>query len=117
MKSDGYVELLTIEDTFWLSRNGLQMLILHPNLSVPKNWQQYDWNKRKEPVFVVRPDGHEIEATAQFDLSHLNISGPDVDIDRRWRITISLTDKTKEEMPAGSKLLVPENIRDALKGT
>jgi hypothetical protein len=109
-----YIELLTIEDTFWLSRNELQMLILHPNLSVPKDWQQRDWNKRKELVFVVKPDGQKIKTTAQFDLSHFNIRGPKIDLDKSWRITVWLTDKTKDEVPVGSKLLVSEHIRDVL---
>jgi len=108
------VELLTIEDTFWLSGNGLQLLILHPNFSVPKNWAQRYWKNRKEPVSLVKPNGQKIEAAAQFDLSHFNIRGPKVDLDMTWRITVSLTDKTKEEVPIGSKLLVSEYVRDAL---
>ncbi len=108
------VELFTIKDTFWLSGNGVQMLILAPDFSVPKGWEQRGWNERRESIIIVRPDGQEIEATAQINMTHYNIRDPKAPLDKRWRITISLMDRTKDEVPVGSKILVSQQVRDAL---
>jgi hypothetical protein len=71
-------EILTVEDTFWLNQNGVQMLILHPDFSVPKDWHEQGWSQRKEPIVLVKPDGKEIDATAQINMTHLNIPDPRV---------------------------------------
>jgi hypothetical protein len=104
------VELFTVADTFWLGGNDFSLLILHPDFSVP----QQGWSQRTEPVLVVKPDGQRIEATAQFNMTHFNISDPGVSIDRRWRLKVSLTDRKKEEIPIGSKILVSKEVRDAI---
>jgi hypothetical protein len=108
------VELLTVKDTFWLGRNGATMLILIPDFSIPPGWEQHGWSQRQEPVVVLKPNGQQIEATAQINMTHLNIPDPSVSIDKRWRLTVWLTDRTKEEIPLGSKILVPPQIRDAI---
>jgi|ERR1043165_5653757 hypothetical protein len=108
------VELLTVEDAFWLGRKGVAMLILHPDFSVPPGWEQRGWSQRTEPVVVVKPDGQKIEATAQINMTHLNIPDPGVSIDRRWRLTVWLTDRTKEDVPVGSRILVSQEIRDTI---
>lgn len=108
------VELLTVTDTFWLAKNGVQMLMLLPDFSVPKGWKQQGWNARSEPVVVLKPDGDEVEATAQINMTHLNIPEPSAPIDSRWRIIVWLTDRKKEEVPIGSKILVSEEVRDTL---
>lgn len=108
------VELLTVTDTFWINQNGTQMLILHPNFSVPDGWSQQGWSKRTESVVVARPDGQHIQATAQISMTHLNIPDPAVPIDERWRITVWLTDRTKDEVPVGSQVLVLQEVRDAI---
>ena len=74
------ISALTVEDTFWLEGNGVVMLILRPNFSVPPGWEQRGWNQRTEPVVVAKPDGQQIEATAQINLTHVNISDPSVSI-------------------------------------
>jgi hypothetical protein len=104
------VELFTVADTFWLGGSDFSLLILHPDFSVP----QQGWTQRTEPVLVVKPDGQRIEATAQFNMTHFNISDASVSIDRRWRLTVSLTDRKKEEIPIGSKILVSKEVRDAI---
>jgi len=103
-------ELVTVEDTFWIDRNGVKMLIIHPNFSVPKE----GWQSRTETVVVIRPDGQEFEATAQMELTHFNIRDPRVSIDKRWRVTLWLTNFTKDDVPIGSKVLVSQQLRDAL---
>ena len=108
------VELLTVEDTFWLCRNGVAMLILHPDFSVPQGWEQRGWSQRIEPVIIAKPDGQQIEATAQINMTHLNIPDPSVSIDRRWRLTVWLTDCTKDDVPVGSKIFVSQEVRDAI---
>jgi len=107
------VELLTVERTFWLSRNSVQMLILSPDFSVPPGWKDRGWNQRTETVAVLRPDGKELEATAQINMTHLNIPDPRF-TGSRWRITVWLTDRTEEEIPVGSKVLVSPEVRNAI---
>ncbi len=71
------VELLTVEHTFWLSRNAVTMVIIHPNFSVPKG----SWKTGREKILVVRPHGSEIEATAEITMWHFNIRDPEASID------------------------------------
>ena len=104
------VELLTVEDTFWLARGTESMLVLRPDFSVPKN----GWKNQEATVTVVKPDGQRLEANAELSMSHFNISDPEVSIDRRWRIVVWLTDKTKQEVPICSKIMAPRTIRDRL---
>jgi hypothetical protein len=104
------VELLTVEDTFQIGGFGL---VLGPNFSVPNG----RWAECSGPALVVRPNGERLEVTARFGLSHFNISDPTVSIDRRWRVVVSLPDCTKDQVPIGTKILVSQEVRDAILGT
>ena len=101
------VELLTVQDCFHISGRGVLVV---PDFSVPGG----RWVDREETVVVVKPDGHDFEAAARFNLAHFKIPDPKVSIDRRWRVTILFPDKTSEDVPVGSKILVSREIRDAL---
>ena len=101
------VELLSVEERFQLSRIGL---VVVPDFSVPSG----RWKNFSETVVVVRPDGHEFEATAQFNMSHFNIPDLNVSVDRRWRVVVSLPDGKKEDVPIGSKILVSRETRNAV---
>jgi len=101
------VELFTVEDCFEIASLGVVLL---PSLSVPNG----RWKARNDTVTVVRPDGEQFETTAEFKLWHLNISDPTVSIDRRWRVVLSLPDRTRGELPLGTRILVSEEIRDEL---
>ena len=103
------VELLIVEHTFWLARNELTMLIIHPDFSVPKG----GWKTVKEKVLIVRPDGQQVEATAEITLQHVNIRGP-APIDMRWRVGLYLTDAKEHDAPVGSKILVSEELQNAI---
>lgn len=103
-------EILTVEDTFWIDRDAVNLLILRPDFSVPKG----GWKSRTETVVIRRPDGQEFAATAQIELSHFNISDPHVSIDERWRVIILLTNTTKNDVPIASKILGSQQLRDAL---
>jgi hypothetical protein len=105
---------LTVEDTFWFECNGLVRLILHPNFSVPLDWEQNAWSQRTEPVVVAKPNGQQIEAPLRSTWEHFRISDPSVSIDKRWRLTLWLTDRTKEEIPVGSRILVSPEDRNAI---
>ena len=102
--------------TFELNRNSTQMLILFPEFPVPKGWKDRAWNERKETVAVLRPDGTELEATAQINTSHLDIPDPKFH-GSRWKITVQLTDRTKGEVPVGSRILVSPEVRNAILDT
>jgi len=108
------VALLTVESTSWLNRNTVRMLIIRPAFAVPKGWKERGWTQRTEMVSVVTPDGREIEATAQINMTHLSFRGSLVPAGAGWRITIWLIDRTPEEPPNGSKILVSQEVRDAI---
>jgi hypothetical protein len=102
------VELLTVEDSFQVTGRGVVVI---PDFSVPNGWKN-----RTEVVVVRKPDDQQYEATAQFSMTHFNISDPDVSIDKRWRVVVLLPDRKKEELPIGSKILVPAKVKDAILG-
>ena len=106
------VELLTVEGTLEL-RPKAQMLIIYPRLRAPKDWDKRGWGERTEPVVVIRPDGSEIEATAQFKTTVASCRAF-VPIEERMFVTMWLTDRTAEEVPDGSRILVLREVRDAI---
>jgi hypothetical protein len=101
------VELLTVEDCFEIFGLGV---VLRPDFSVPNG----RWKARSDTVTVIRPDGQQFDATAEFNLSHFNIPDPRVSIDRRWRVVLSLPGRTKDQVPAGTKILISQELRDEL---
>jgi hypothetical protein len=107
------VGLLTVERTSWLKRPEVQMLIILPDFPTPRGWKERGWIRRTETVLVVRPDGSQVEASAEINMTHRNMRGP-APIEERWRITMWLTDRTTKEVPDGSKILVSREIRDAI---
>jgi hypothetical protein len=107
------VELLTVKHTFELNRNSTHTLILFPEFPVPKGWKDRDWNERIETVTILRPDGTELEAAAQINTSHLDTPDPKFP-ESRWKITLHLTDRTKHEVPVGSRILVSPTVRNAI---
>lgn len=100
------VELLTVVDSFQISGRGVVVI---PDFSVPDGWKD-----RTESVTVVKSDTQQYEATARFDMSHFNIPDPKVSIDRRWRVVVVLPDRTKDDLPSGSRILVSPELKDAL---
>jgi hypothetical protein len=100
------IELLTVEDSFQITGRGV---IVIPDFSVPNGWKN-----RTESVTVAKPDGLELEAKAQFNMAHFNIPDPQVSIDRRWRIVVMLVDRSKDEVPVGSRILVSPEVREAI---
>ena len=107
------VELTTVADTFCLRSNdtaAAPLLVIHPDFSAPSS----GWQSRTEAVTILKPNGQEFETTAQLNLSHFNIRDPEVPLDRRWRVTVSLPNRTREDVPVGSKILVSPETRDAI---
>ncbi|EDY21141.1 hypothetical protein CfE428DRAFT_1434 [Chthoniobacter flavus Ellin428] len=47
-------------------------------------------------------------------MTHLNIRDPEVPAEERWRIALWLTDRTDDEVPAGSQILVAPEVREAI---
>jgi len=109
------VLLITVERTSCLrseTHPERGVLVVEPRLRVPRD----GWKERTEAVLVLRPDGHELEATAQISLSHLNIrmSERDDTVDQRWRVSVWFYGLTGDDIPDGSKILVSRDTRDAL---
>ena len=109
-------ELLTVEHTFFIGRPGVQMLVLSPQFMMPDSWSERGWSERKEQVTVVRPDGSFLAATAQINVTHLNIRDPEVPLKARWPITVWLTDRSEDEVPVGSKILADSAVCAAIFG-
>lgn len=107
------VELLTLEHA-WLATPA--MLLITPSFPVPWNDQGYGWGNRTEKVIVAPPDGRALEATAQINMTHLSIRDAGIPAKDRWRVKLWLTDRTAEEVPVGSKMLVSPELRNALLG-
>ena len=100
------VELLTVQDCFLIEERGVVVI---PDFSVPDGWKD-----RTETVTVTSPNGHQYETAAQLSMSHFLLLDPKAPIDKRWRVVVLLLNRKKEELPVGSKILVSQEIRDAL---
>jgi hypothetical protein len=100
-------ELLTVEDCFEIGDVGV---VLRPDFPAPDG----RWTARADTVAVATPDGQSFQTRAELTLWHFNISDPNVPIDRRWRVIVSLPGRMKKDVPAGTRILVSENLRDAL---
>jgi hypothetical protein len=100
------VELLTVEDCFEISGRGVVAI---PNFSVPHGWKD-----RIDTVVVAKPDGRQYEAVARFVMSHFNLVDPKASVDKSWRVVVLLSDRMRQELPVGSKILVSPQVRDAI---
>jgi hypothetical protein len=100
------VELLTVENAFEISGRGA---VLIPDFSVPERWKD-----RVDSVILATPDGRKIATEARFNLSHFSLSDPKAPVDKFWRVVVLLPDCRKEQVPVGSKLLVPSGVRRAI---
>ena len=101
------LELLTVEDCFQSKRIGL---VLVPDFALPSG----PWKNFSDVVIVLRPDGFEFEETADFNLGRFNIHDPNVSIEERWRIVVSLPNGKKKDVPVGSKILVSRKTGNAV---
>ena len=103
------VELMTISETFKLEGRGI---VLAPSFFPHPHGR---WKNRIETVVIQFPDGSATETQARFELNHLNIPDPNVPIELRWQVVVTLPDHT-EKPPVGSNILVSPEARDALIG-
>jgi hypothetical protein len=95
--------LLTVVDRFQIEHLGL---VLAPDFSVPDG----RWCEQTHPVIVEVPDGRRFETHARLGLSHFNIRDPEVSMDRRWRVTVTLPEACKEQIPIGSRVLAEASL-------
>jgi len=91
-------ELLTVKHVFELQGIGLTVA---PDFSIPKA----GWKNGNHRVCVVKPNGEQLEADANFHVWHFNIRDPYAPLDQRWRVVISFLSLTKDDLPAGSRIL------------
>jgi len=100
-------KLLTVERVFQLQGIGLTVL---PDFSVPKA----GWKNGIRRVRVVKPNGEELEADANFSASHFKLLDPSAPLDKRWRVVISFTSLTKDDLPVGSTILCDRTMAATL---
>ena len=55
-----------------------------------------------------------IEATASLQLEHLHIRDITVPAEKRWPLVICFPGVTSEEVPIGSKIVVPKSLKAEL---
>jgi hypothetical protein len=91
-------DLLTVEQVFRLQDIGLTVL---PDFPVPKG----GWKNGTHRVRVIKPNGEQLEADANFHVWHFNIRDPSTPLGKRWRVVISFPSLTKDDLPAGSRIL------------
>lgn len=110
------VELFTVEDAILLGGNkGPGMLMLQPTFPKPQGWRHSVHTP--EPVLIIRPNGQQTHATAHIGLSYpQQYSGrnPVVSVDRELRITIWFSDLSEYDVPVGSKIMISQELRDAI---
>ena len=108
MNSNSDIDLLlTVVDRFQIEHLGL---VLAPDFSVPDG----RWSEQTHTVIVEVPDGQRFEAKARFGLSHFNIRDPEVSMDRRWRVTVTIPEARKEQIPIGSRVFTGSSVVAAL---
>ncbi len=91
-------DLLIVEQMFQLQGIGL---IVVPDFSIP----EAGWENGTHQVRVVKPNGEQLEAVADFRVCYFNIRDPSAPLDERWRVVISFPALTKDDLPAGSRIL------------
>lgn len=101
------VELLTVQDRFDLSSAGLTVA---PDFPVPPG----RWTDLVTDVTIVRPDQSRAVVSGRFGRWHFNIPDPNVPLDKRWRVVLSLPGAAKDEVPVGSIALVAQAVADAI---
>ena len=110
------VELFTVEDAILLGgHKSPSMLMLQPTFPKPQGWRHSVHTP--EPVLIVKPDGQRVHATARIGLSypHRYNRNPVVSTDRDLRITVWFSDLSEEDVPVGSKIMISQEIRDAIQ--
>ncbi len=95
--------LLTVEDRFQIEQLGL---ILAPDFSVPNG----AWSDQTDAVTVESSDGKRFTTEALFGLTHFNIRDPEVSIDRRWRVTVTLPSAQRDQVSVGSRVFASPEL-------
>lgn len=109
------VELFTVEDAILLGGHKTSgMLMLQPTFPKPQDWRHSVHTP--VPVLIVRPDGQQVHASARIGLSypHTYSRKPVVSADRELRITVWFSDLSEKDVPVGSRIMISEEIRDAI---
>lgn len=101
------VELLTVADHFQLQHHDVVVL---PDFMPPAG----GWKTCSQTVSVVTPDGQRREATARLAVWHFNIRDPEASMEKRWRLVVSFPGMSKEDLPIGSKIMVPQLLKAAM---
>lgn len=102
------VELLTVADHFEIQGRGV---VVVPDFAPPDG----RWKNFSQTLVIITPDGRNHEATAHLQLSHFLIRDPAVSVEKRWRVVVSFPTLTKEEVPIGSKVMVPQSLKNAMQ--
>jgi hypothetical protein len=99
-----YVQLLTVEDSFQITGQGLLVV---PHLPPPRNIGVKPFRRR---VRVEQPDGTMLEQEAFFALIHLSLTGGG----SKWATVVMFPTASKQDVPVGSRIWVDAETLAAL---
>jgi hypothetical protein len=97
--------MMQVQDCFALKGIGLTLVPDFPVLI------HDTWNNFEGQVLVVTTSGEQKQFQANFQIWHFNFRDPGVDINRRWRIVVSLPSASKEDVPFGGRVWVTPDIK------
>lgn len=102
------VELLTVAETFLLTKVGL---VLMPDFPVPPRWKN-----KSDQVTVQSPDGLRVAVHAEFNVVHFTLgrSQTVTQRERSWRVVVILPQTAKSAVPVGSRIFVSPDIQVSL---
>ena len=102
-------ELLVVTNSFQISGQGLVVVPDFPSAAS-------DWRGGSEIAIVVKPNGSHFTARLNLNIAHFNIRDPHAPFENRWRIVPTFPDLRSEDVPIGSRVLVPTTVAEAIKG-
>lgn len=103
-------ELLVVSDSFQISGQGLMVV---PDFPSPAS----DWRGGSETATVVKPDGSHLTARLNLHIAHFNIRDPNAPLENRWRLVPTFPDLQKDDVPIGSRVLIPTTVVEAIRGS
>jgi hypothetical protein len=103
------VKLLTVAGSFQLKGRGVVVI---PNLPPPAA----GWKASSHTVVIVTPGGGSREVEARLEVWHFNIPDAAVAAQHGEGLVLSFPALTKNEVPIGSRIMVPPELRDVICG-
>lgn len=99
--------LLEVQERFQLT-NSVGLVIV-PDFDLPSGWKNI-----KTIIRLETPNGMSKKCQGNFIMTHFNIADPNISIQKRWRVVLSLPKAKKTDINIGSKIFVNRFIYDKI---